>query len=76
MVDNVSTSESGVATMSPMGSSGTDATPTSPNIFDVTVNRYGFDYPVFDKENVDRIDVDASDNDDETNIESNDEENV
>ena len=37
MVDNFSRSDSGMTTMSPMGTSGTDTTPTSPNIFDLEV---------------------------------------
>ena len=74
VVDNFSTSDSGVAALSPVGSSGTDTTPTSPNIFDLAVNRYGFDYPVFDEDNGGEVNVDFSENDDDSNVENDDEE--
>ena len=48
----------------------------SPYIFHLAVNRFGFDYPVFDKDKSDGGDVDVSDKDDETNLENDDEENV
>ena len=59
-----------------MGTSGTDTTPTSPNIFDLTVNRYGFGYPLFDGDNGDGFDVDVSDIHVDTNIEYEDEVNA
>ena len=59
-----------------MGTSGTDTTPTSPNIFYLAVYRYGFDYPVFDEANGDGVDVDDTDNDDDTKIENDNEENA
>ena len=74
--DIFSSSDSGLATMSPMGTSGTDTTPTSLNDFDLGVNRYGFQYPVFDGDNGDGDDVDDSDDDDDTNIENYDEGNA
>ena len=43
VVDNVCTSDFAV-TMSPIGTSGNETTPTSPNIFVSAVNRYGFGY--------------------------------
>ena len=61
MVVNYSTSDFVVATMSPTGTSGTDPTPTSPNIFDLAVIRYGFDYTLFVEDNGDGFDVDARD---------------
>ena len=73
LVYKVSTSDSGVATMSPMATSGTDTTPTSPNIFDLAVNLYGFDYPVFDEEKRGGVDVDVSYNNDDSSIEYDDE---
>ena len=76
MVDNFPTSDSGVATMSSMGTCGTDTTPTSPNIFDIAFIQYGFDYPVIDDDNGDGVDVDVSEKDDDANIENNDEENA
>ena len=75
-MDSFLTSDSGVATMSPMGTTGTDTTPTSRNIFDLAVNCYGFDYHVFDKDNGDGVDADVSYNDDDANIENDDEENA
>ena len=59
VVDNFSTSESAVATMSPTGTSGTDATPTSTNISNRAVNRHGFGYLLFEKWNGDEADVDV-----------------
>ena len=55
-----------------MGTSGTDTIPTSPNIFDLAVNRYGSDYSVFDDDNGNRVYVDVSD---DTNIENDDKQN-
>ena len=72
LVDNFSTSDSVVATVSPMGTIETDTTPTSPNIIHLAVN--GLDYPVFNEDNRDGADVDVGDNDDDTNIENDDEE--
>ena len=64
-MDNFSTLDFGVVTMSLMGTSGTDTTPTSQNIFDLAIDRYryGFHYPVFDEENGYGVDVDVSEND-------------
>ena len=42
VLDKFPTSDSGVATMSLMGNSGTDTTPNCPSIFDLADNRYGF----------------------------------
>ena len=58
------------------GTSGTDTAASSPNIFDEAIDRYGFDYHVFDEDNGDAVDVDVNDNDDETSIEIDDEENA
>ena len=59
--------------MSPMGTSGTDTTPTSPKIFDLAVSCYGFDYSVFDDGNSNRFDFDVSG---DTKIENDGEENA
>ena len=75
-VDNFSTTDSGVATMSSIGISGTETSPTSQNISDLAINRYGFDYSVFDGDNRDGVDADVSNNDDDTNIELDDDENT
>ena len=72
-MDNFSSSDSCVATMSSMDTSGTDTTPTSVNDFDLAVNRYGFEDPLFDGDNDDRVDVDVSNDDDDTNNENYDE---
>ena len=42
VVDNFSSSDCGLATISPLGTSGTDTSPTSPNIFELAVECYGF----------------------------------
>ena len=76
VVDNFPTSDSGEATMSPMGTSGTETSPTSQNISDLAVNRYGFGYSVFDGNNRDGVDADVSNNDDDINIEYDDDENT
>ena len=57
-----------------MGTSGADTTLTFSIVFDLAVNRYGFDYPVFDEDNGDGVDVDVSNNKDDTIIENDDEE--
>ena len=72
MVKKFSTSDSGVATVSPMGTTRPDTTLTSPNIFDLAVTRLGFIYPLLDEDNVDRVDVCVSHNDDDTNSENDD----
>ena len=73
-MDTFLTSDSGVAAISPMGSSGIDTTPIAANIFESAGNRYAFDYPVSDEDNGDRVDVDVSYNDDDTINENDDEE--
>ena len=76
VVDNFSTSDSGEATMTPKGTIGIDTTPTSPKIFDLEVNWYGFDYPVFDGDNTNGVDDEVNGNDDYANFEDDDEENA
>ena len=76
LVDNCSTSDSGVATMAAVGTSGTDTIPNSTDIFDLAVDCYGFDYTVFVEDNSDCVDFDVSDIVDNTNIEIDDEENA
>ena len=68
VLNNFSTSDSSVAAVSPMGTNGNDTTRTSSNIFNLAVNRCGFDYRMFDGENGDRVDVDVNNNDDDNNI--------
>ena len=50
-MDNFSLSDSGVTTMSSMNTSGTDTDLTSPKIFDLAVDRYGFDCSVLVQDN-------------------------
>ena len=47
VIDNGSTTDSGVGTMSPGTSTVTETTNVSPSIFDLAIDRYGFDYPVW-----------------------------
>ena len=75
MIDNVSTSDSGVATLSPTGTSRTTRSSVSPNLFDLAVNRYGFDYPVFDDDDVTTEEVVMEDNDDDDSDDDYDDEN-
>ena len=76
LVVNFSTSHSGVSTMSPKCASWTDTIPSSSNIFDLAVDRYGFEYRVIDEDNSDEVDVDVSEIYDNTNIENDDEANA
>ena len=72
VIDNASTSDSGMATLPPTGSSRTARSSVSLNLFDLAVNRYGFDYPVFDDddstEEVVMEDNDDSDNENKENV--------
>ena len=66
VIDNASTSDSGVVTLSPTGTSRTARSSVSPTLFDLAVNRYGFDYPVFDDDDDDSTEeVVMEDNDDD-----------
>ena len=56
--------------MSPMSTNAAATIPISLN--NLGVNRSGFDYPVFDEDNGDGVDVGPSDNDDDTHIETED----
>lgn len=66
VVDNASTSDSGVATLSPTGTSRTAGSTTSTNLFDLAVNRYGFDHPVFDDDDSTEEDVVEENDDDDS----------
>ena len=46
VIDNGSTTDSGIDTMSPGTSTVTETTNISPSIFDLATDRYGFNYPV------------------------------
>ena len=64
VIDDGSTSESGVQTLSPRDNSGTVKAPVPPNIIDLAVNRYGFNYAVFEDDKCEEIDVGKIDDDD------------
>ena len=64
VIDNGSTAYCGVATLSPMDTSGTVRSSVSPNILDLAVNRYVFDHPVFEVDKGEEVDVRNNDDDD------------
>ena len=47
VIDNGSTTDSGIGTMSPGTSTVTETTNVSPSTFDMATDRYGFEYPVW-----------------------------
>ena len=47
VIDKGSTTDSGIGTMSPGASTAIETRNVSPSIFDVAIDRYGFDYPVW-----------------------------
>ena len=57
VIDNGSTTDSGIGTMSPGTSTVTETTNVSPSIFDQAIDRYGFDYPVWTDNSGDDVDV-------------------
>ena len=57
VIDNRSRTDSGVGTMSPGSSTVTETTNVSPSIFDLAIDRYGFDYPVWTDNSGDDVDV-------------------
>ena len=61
--DNGSTADSGKATLSPTDSSGTVTSPVLPNIFDLVVRRYSFDFPVLEVDDGEEVNVDNNDDD-------------
>ena len=73
VLDNASTSDSGVATLSPTGTSRTARPSVSPTFFDLAVNRYGFDYPVLDDDDSTEEVVMKDDDDDDSDDESDNE---
>ena len=74
MIDNASTSDSGVATLSPTGTGRTARSSVSTNLFDLAVNRYGFDYPVFgdDDDSTEQIVMENNDDDDDDDYDDHD----
>ena len=59
VIDNGSTTDSGVGTMSPGTSTVTETTNVSPSILDLAIDRYGFHYPVRTDNSGDDVDVDG-----------------
>ena len=57
VINNGSTTDSGIGTMSPGTSTVTERTNVSPSIFDLAIDRYGFDYPVWTGNSGDDVDV-------------------
>ena len=57
VIDNGSTTDSGIGTISPGTSTTTDTRNVSPSIFDLAIDRYGFDYPVWIDNSEDDVDV-------------------
>ena len=63
IIDNGSTADSGVATVSPADTSGTVRSPFLPNIFNLALKRYRLDYPVSEHDNGEGVDVGNKDDD-------------
>ena len=63
LINNVSSEDSGVATLSSTDSSGTVRSPVLLNTFDLAINRHGFDYTVLEGDAV--VEDDVGDNDDD-----------
>ena len=57
VIDNGSTTDSGAGTMSPGTITVTETTNVSPSIFDLAIDRYGFDYSVWTDNSGDDVDV-------------------
>ena len=57
VIDNRSTTDSGIGTMSPGTSTVTETTNVSPGILDLAIDRYGFDYPAWTNNSGDDVDV-------------------
>ena len=76
VVDNGSTIDSGVGTMSPGTSRVTETTNVSPSIFDLAIDRYGFDYPVWTDNSGDDVDVHGQEHFDDEEEDEEDRENT
>ena len=57
VIDNGSTTDSGIGIMSLGTSAATETTDVSPSNFDLAIDRYGFDYPVWTSNSGDDVDV-------------------
>ena len=77
VIDNGSTTDSGWGTMSPGTVTATETTNVSPRIFDLAIDRYGFDYPVWADNSRADVDVDGQEHiDDDDEEEEEDKENT
>ena len=75
VIDNGSTIDSGVGTMSPGTSAVRETTIVSPSIFDLAIDRYGFDYPVWTDNSGDDGDVQGQEQFDDDEEDEEDREN-
>ena len=62
VIDNRSTTYSGIGTMSPGTSTVTETTNVSPGILDLAIYRYGFDYRAWTNNSGDDVDVHGQEN--------------
>ena len=69
VIDNGSTTDSGIGTISPGTSTATETTNVSPSIFDLAIDRYGFDYPVWTDNSGDDVDVHGQEHFDDDEVE-------
>ena len=76
VIDNGSTTDSGVGTMSPGTSTVTETSNVSPSIFDLAIDRYGFDYPVWTDNSGDDVDVHGQEHFDDDEEDEEDRENT
>ena len=76
VIDNCSTTDSGVGTMSPGTSTVIETTNVSPSIFDLAIDRYGFDYPVWTDNSGDDVDVHGQEHFDDDEEDEEDRENT
>ena len=74
VIDSGSTTDSG--TMSPGTTTVTETTNVSPSIFDLAIDRYGFDYPVWTDNSGDNVDVHGQEHFDDDEEDEEDRENT
>ena len=76
VIDNGSTTDSGVGTMSSGTSTVTETENISPSIFDLAIDRYGFDYPVWTDNSGDDVVVHGQEHFDDDEEDEEDRENT
>ena len=76
VIDNGSTTDSGIGTMSPGTSTVTETTNVSPSIFDLAIDRYGFDHAVWTDNSGDDVDVHGQEHFDDVEKGEEDKENT